>query len=217
MARVGLGRYSGAVRVYSGPMPTAQPHGFFQNTLASGEGSAEARARQRLLNFIRLPQASIRTRDAWRLGFRGLMELYEENYRKFQRLLPYLDGEVSKALRLPGVDGLPLHVEVLERGPYTLTLRMTHRFLLEATGTVEESPGLVLRLYRDAAQAEVLSLGDGEALKSFRSLLQAGQRPLQARWELNLFLNRWLEYCEAQGYAQLLPQVSRISSKAPLK
>ncbi|MGA1562546.1 MAG: DUF1249 domain-containing protein [Gammaproteobacteria bacterium] len=23
---------------------------------------------------------------------------------------------------------------------------------------------------------------------------------MQARWELNLFLNRWLQYCAAQGY-----------------
>ncbi len=182
-------------------MQTIQPRGFFQDTLTQSEDSAEARARRRLLDFICLPRTGRHARDAWRLGFRGLMELYAENYQMFQRLLPQLDATVGVSMLLPGQDDLPLHVSILESGPYTLTLRMTHRFLLDVeTGAHEEAPGLVIRLYRDALQAEVLSMGEGEALKSFRGLLAAGNRPLQARWELNLFLNRWLQYCAAQGY-----------------
>jgi uncharacterized protein YqiB (DUF1249 family) len=183
-------------------MQTLQPHGFFKTAQHSSEDTAEARARRRLLDFIRVPHTGRSARDAWRLGFRGLMELYEENYRIFQRLLPQLEAAVGVQFTLPGQDDLPLHVSILDVGPYTLTLRMTHRFLLDAnTGAREEAPGLVVRLYRDALQAEALSIGEGEALKTFRVLLEAGNRPLQARWELNLFLNRWLQYCAAQGYS----------------
>ncbi|MGA1562755.1 MAG: hypothetical protein ACO376_07200, partial [Gammaproteobacteria bacterium] len=83
-------------------MQATQPHGFFQTAQQRSEDTAEARARRRLLDFIRVPHTGRSARDAWRLGFRGLMELYEENYRMFQRLLPQLEAAVGAQLTLPG-------------------------------------------------------------------------------------------------------------------
>ena len=92
----------------------------------------------------------------------------------------------------------PLFLTLLEENRYTTTLLLTYRFT-DADGAVEE-PSAKIRLYHDSAQAEVLSMSQGESLRSFLSLVQEGEENLDARWRLNLFLSHWLRYCLEQGY-----------------
>ncbi|PZA00440.1 DUF1249 domain-containing protein [Gammaproteobacteria bacterium 2W06] len=126
-------------------------------------------------------------------SFAALMELYESNYIFLRRLVPQLDGR--RDAQVSSVDrGPDLHLEVIERCPYTTTLMLTHRF---ARRDGDESlPDLQARIYHDARVAEVLAT----------ETETAGQAPLAWRWGANRFLYRWLRYCLGEGHG--FPSVS---------
>ncbi|WP_018936078.1 DUF1249 domain-containing protein [Thioalkalivibrio sp. ALJ24] len=130
--------------------------------------------------------------------FAALMELYEDNYLQLRRLCP--EPPAAGAARVSRVNGaLDLHLEVLERTRYTLTLRLTYRFG-EGDGHVREQPDLRLRMFHDARQAEVLGrycrrTGEDRMIDTL-----AGQPGLGCRWRHNRFLNKWLRYCLRQGH-----------------
>ena len=111
-------------------------------------------------------------------SFVGLMSLYDNNYRRLQRLLGGFLPEPGESLvsRVPG--DVTLHIEGVARGPFTHTFRLTYRF----DGRPE--PDLVVRVYHDARLAEAMHAGPD----------------LDRRWAHNLLLNRWLEYCHERGH-----------------
>lgn len=120
-------------------------------------------------------------------SFAALMELYESNYIYLRRLVPQLDGR--RDAQVSSVDrGPDLHLEVIERCPYTTTLMLTHRFP-RAEGD-ESLPDLQVRIYHDARVAEVMKT-DAEVL---------ARGVLAWRWAANRFLNRWLLYCLGEGH-----------------
>ena len=116
-------------------------------------------------------------------SFRGLMNLWESNFRLLQQLLPSLEPKVDAARSLAAKDA-PLYLEVLERGPYTLTLMLTYRF--PGRG---EMPRLRVRVYRDAGVAQAMDADPSEL----------GEH-LDRQWERNALLNKWLDYCLAKGH-----------------
>ncbi len=119
-------------------------------------------------------------------SFAALMELYENNYIFLRRLVPQLDGH--RDAQVSSVDrGPDLHLEVIERCPYTTNLLLTHCFAQHPDG--ESLPDLRVRIYHDARVAEVLP----EPTQASMSLA--------ARWASNRFLNRWLRYCLGEGHA----------------
>ncbi len=116
-------------------------------------------------------------------SFAGLVDLWESNFRRLQRLLPQLDLSADSARSLSHTDA-PLYLEILERNPYTLTLMLTYR--LAGHG---DTPRLRVRIYRDARVAQAMDAepaGPGENL--------------QRQWERNLLLNKWLDYCLSHGH-----------------
>lgn len=126
-----------------------------------------------------------------------LMRLYEENASLLFRLIPDLREravESEAVITAP----LPLQLTIVEQSPYTTTLILTHRFVGE--NGEEEEPSARIRLYHDSDQCEVMSMSQGDSLRSFLSLVKSGEENLDARWRLNLFLNHWLRYCLEQGY-----------------
>lgn len=132
-----------------------------------------------------------------RRSFRGLMDLYEYNYTLMQRLVPVMDGLHGWANS--HVAGHPeLFLKLEERSRYTTTLLMTYIFAAPDGERIQD-PGLMVRLYHDARQAEAMSCRkDG-----FMALPIVGQeRPplLDCKWDSNLFLAKWLEYCLETGY-----------------
>ena len=130
--------------------------------------------------------------------FAGLMELDEENYMRIRRLCPGLDMISQHAVSR--VDGtLDLHIQLLDRCKYTTTILLTYYFQ-ESHGHWRPNPNLIVRIYHDARQAEVLS-------RSYRSPRSArhiqawtGQSELANRWNLNRFLYKWLGFCHHQGH-----------------
>jgi len=136
-------------------------------------------------------------RKLLRHNLSSLMGLYEENSSLLFRLIPEVRTVAVGSEQLIE-SPLPLILRIEEQSPYTTTLMLTHRFTME--DGVEQEPSAKIRLYHDSDQCEVMSMSQGESLRSFLSLVKSGEENLDARWRLNLFLNHWLRYCIEQGY-----------------
>jgi uncharacterized protein YqiB (DUF1249 family) len=110
-----------------------------------------------------------------------LMGIYECNYRRLMQLLgDPLHLPAHRRLRLGGRPAL--YVELGGRSRYTVDLILTHRF------AGERLPDLTVRLYRDARLAEALpQSGPADAGNPLARL--------PARWQANMLLYKWLEYC----------------------
>jgi uncharacterized protein YqiB (DUF1249 family) len=135
---------------------------------------------------------------SWRArprGFIALMNLYESNYLRLRALAGDLIGIVgTRHSRV--ADDCELVLAVSERTPYTSVLKLS--YLLPPAGrpaepvaVLERYPELRLRVYHDARLLEA----------------EGGERELHHRWQRNLMLNKWLEYCTDRGhqFAQAIP------------
>ncbi len=133
-------------------------------------------------------------------SFAGLMAIYEQNYRLIKELVGKLEVNDDEIVsRSPG--HLPLRLRVLERFRYTTTYSLT--YLFRETSVPHTDPDIVVRVYRDAAMAEVMGFGGDEAAGS-----ALNARPqsvdgwvLERKWQLNRFLEKWLEYCLNCGHS----------------
>ncbi|MDX1453899.1 MAG: DUF1249 domain-containing protein [Gammaproteobacteria bacterium] len=131
-------------------------------------------------------------------SFKGLMALYESNYRRLGKLLGNrraLPDEAVSAVR----DDLDLHLRVEEQTPYTTTFRLTYRFGEDGSG--EADPDLQVRIYHDVQVAEVLSCKPTHRHHMLKRFDARGQNELASRWQRNLLLNKWLEYCLERGHS----------------
>ncbi|MFK7794262.1 MAG: DUF1249 domain-containing protein [Gammaproteobacteria bacterium] len=137
--------------------------------------------------FARIPHPDPNT-------FAGLMEVYENNYIKLKRLCgnfnvlhEYSFSRVHQAL--------DLHLHVIERTKYTITLNLTYRFTDQQDNKSKDLPNLLIRVYFDAMQAEVLH----REMKRTTNNLDKDSR-LRNKWKDNRFLYKWLSFCIAQGH-----------------
>lgn len=127
----------------------------------------------------------------------ALMELYELNYIQLRQLVPDVnavrDSSVSRA------DGaLLLHLTVHERCKYTTTLHLTYLFS-DSEGDFP-APDLVVRMYHDAQVAEVISRGRPRGRRDAGYDRFHHQYSIEAKWQVNRFLHKWLGYCLRQGH-----------------
>jgi len=127
-------------------------------------------------------------------GKKPLMKVYEDNYQALVRLVP--DMEVSTAI-LSASDALPdLHMEVLERGKYTLTLAFLH--VLD--DQIVPDMYLKVKVYNDAQVAEVLTYQNKTGFARIYTYPNNNIRyPIEKR-RVNLFFSEWLAYCTSRGY-----------------
>ena len=127
------------------------------------------------------------------------MGLYESNYLRLARLAGDLRGLPDSAVSQVAGD-CTLMLTVCTRSPYTSELLLT--YLLPATAApelVERVPDLRLRLYHDARVLEACGAR------------VAAERELDRRWNRNLMVNKWLEYCLERGHSFLRGAASRNS------
>ena len=132
--------------------------------------------------------------------FAGLMELYESNYIKIRRLCNNFnvlsDYSVSK------IDhGMDLHLVVMERTKYTVTINLSYQFCNQQDmADLSHYPNVMVRVYFDAMQAEVLH----RVSKPRQSVVQSKFTPdpgwLCNKWADNRFLFKWLSFCLHQGH-----------------
>ncbi|MCC7097842.1 MAG: DUF1249 domain-containing protein [Thermomonas sp.] len=148
-----------------------------------------------------LPQLS-------RLGW--LMGLYSENHARLVRLFEPLDLARGHYLSQPG-NGPDLCLEVIERHPFTLDLRMSYGMTDPETGLPD--PSANLRLYRDARQVEATHCYAGRRWQDVVGMNATPKRILDHRLRMNTFLGKWLQYLAEQGHGvATLRRISKPST-----
>ena len=139
-----------------------------------------------------VPQAALTPRS-----FIGLMSIYESNYLRLLRVIPELerlDGYYQS--RVAGDCGL--HLEILERSRYTITLSLSY-FFYECEERIAD-PDLKVRAYLDGQLAEAMSLRGDHRHAELRRLSRVHGQELGSKWRRNTVLNKWLEYLMDQGH-----------------
>ncbi len=130
-------------------------------------------------------------------SFTALMHLYESNYVRLHWLLEDVRALPERQFSRVAAD-LPLHLEVIERSPYTTTLRLTY-FFEDDRGQVAD-PDLRIRIYQDARLAEAMACRRQHLHRALRHFDTAPGDELHRRWARNSMLNKWLEYCNDHGH-----------------
>lgn len=145
-----------------------------------------------LLDHQLVPQTIIKPRS-----FVGLMALYESNYLRLLQLIPELE-RLDGCFRSRVAGDCDLHVAILERCRYTVTLSLTYLFA-SGDGSVAD-PDMTVRAYLDGRLAESMGMRDDQRHARLRRFLRAHKPELDARWRRNVVLNKWLEYLSDQGH-----------------
>jgi len=145
-----------------------------------------------LLDYQLVPQTIVRPRS-----FVGLMAMYESNYLRLRQLIPEIE-RLDGCFRSRVAGDCELHVEILERCRYTVTLSLTYYFESDE-GRVAD-PDMTVRAYLDGQLAEAMSLSGSHCHTELRRLARLHRGELDARWQRNVVLNKWLEYLSDQGH-----------------
>jgi len=145
-----------------------------------------------LLDSQLVPETIVRPKS-----FVGLMALYESNFLRLLRLIPEID-RIDGCFKSRVAGDVDLHVEIIERCRYTVTLSLTYH-LTSAEGLLID-PDMLVRVYLDGRQAEVLALGKQQRQATLRRLVYEHRKELDRRWRCNVILNKWLEYLSDQGH-----------------
>lgn len=137
--------------------------------------------------------------SAFRISrFGYLMGLYAENYQRLERVFG-IESLRGDSLASSVDDGLDVRLELIERHPYTLELRLTYELLDPLTG--EPDPSAYLRVYRDARMAEVTHCYVGRRWQDVLGLDAPARTVVGHRLRMNVFLSKWLEYLADQGHS----------------
>lgn len=148
-----------------------------------------------LLDHQLVPQTIIKPKS-----FVGLMALYESNFLRLLSLVPELE-RLDGCYRSRVAGDCDLHVEILERCRYTVTLSLTYYFE-NGDGRIAD-PDMTVRAYLDGRVAEAMSLCGQHRHAELRRLAREHARELDRRWQRNIVLNKWLEYLSDQGHLVL--------------
>lgn len=130
------------------------------------------------------------------------VELYERNYSKLLELIPLLrQPELKCALAVN--NGHTLRAELLERGPYSVLLRL--RYSVNDPTPWLQDMEMQVRLYHDARVAEVVAY---QQHQHFRARYEVPNRGMLGRLEkrqVNVFLGEWLNHCLEAGFQLVTP------------
>ncbi len=125
------------------------------------------------------------------------MALYESNFLRLLRLLPDID-RLDGCFRSRVAGDCDLYVEIIETSRYTVTLSLTYQLATDDGLLVD--PDMMVRVYLDGQQAEVLAIGEAQRHAALRRLVFEHREQLDRRWRCNIILNKWLEYLSDQGH-----------------
>lgn len=148
-----------------------------------------------LLDSHLVPQTIVKPRS-----FVGLMALYESNYLRLLRLIPEI-GRLDGCFHSRVAGDCDLHIDILERCRYTVTLSLTYH--LETDDGLLIDPDMTIRVYLDGQLAEAMIVGQEQRHVALRRFVDEHRRELDQRWRRNIVLNKWLEYLSDQGHLVL--------------
>ncbi|MBL1265629.1 DUF1249 domain-containing protein [Candidatus Methylomicrobium oryzae] len=126
-----------------------------------------------------------------------LEQICAANYQKLLRLIPHLFDCRDTAIGVAD-NSSALHLEVLERSPYTLTILLSHSFKRNLEEFLE--PAVTIRLYLDLQLAEVISDHARAAVAKVYRNPGLSLEIMNYKWRLNYFLQKWLEHCLNKNY-----------------
>jgi uncharacterized protein len=131
-------------------------------------------------------------------SFVWLMDLYEENYRRLDRLF-----RPSKLLpdryRSSVGDDIDLLLHVVDRQVHTTEISLSYTLVDPGTGLA--TPSAVLRVYEDARLAEATHCLPGRQLVDVLGPFAKPRTVLEHRLRMNSFLSRWLDYLGDHGHS----------------
>lgn len=126
-----------------------------------------------------------------------LEKICESNYQKLFRLIPNLrsfkNSAIGRTANKPA-----LHLDVLERNPYTLTIELSHSFSRPLSELIV--PAVKIRVYLDAQLAEVIRDNDRPAVDRVYQDPGRAREIQDYKWRLNYFLEKWLDHCLKTDY-----------------
>ncbi len=118
-------------------------------------------------------------------------QLFELNYQKILKLIPPLK-QTSHSCVIKHNSEKDLHLIVEDRFAHTGVFTLTHK--LDCENGIVNKPDIKFKIYFDAQLLEVISVCNETTLnKSHPYLSQCSDMNIQ--WELNTFIERWLDYC----------------------
>ncbi len=126
-----------------------------------------------------------------------LEQICASNYQKLFKLIPNLLSVQDRATGLAALHAA-LHLKVIDKTPYTMTVELSHCFNVNWDEYLE--PAVIIRIYLDAQLAEVLS--DHARLSVSRVFQNPGLSTdiMDYKWRLNYFLQKWLDHCLKKNY-----------------
>ena len=127
----------------------------------------------------------------------GLIRIYEASYVRLAKLVPDLPG-CDRAMISRVAGALDLHLDIVERQPYTTSLTLTYQFT-DRGGRVLE-PNARINVYHDVRAAEVVSHCRRRRSRSIRPRTPGRMPELDRKWQMNRFLLKWLRFCTYQGH-----------------
>ncbi len=145
-----------------------------------------------LQDSLLVPEADVKPRT-----FVGLMALYESNFLRLQQLVPdlvRLDGYYRSCV----AGDCDLHLEIIERSRYTVTLSLSYFFVEDGVRIAD--PDMRIRVYLDGRLAEVMQLNGDHRHPGLRRLIRTHRHEMNLRWRRNMVLNKWLEVLMGQGH-----------------
>ncbi|SFV86996.1 hypothetical protein MNB_SUP05-SYMBIONT-4-784 [hydrothermal vent metagenome] len=113
--------------------------------------------------------------------------LFELNYQKILTLIPALKETTGDSVIIHQNEQ-DLYLFMEERTPYTGTFILTHRL-----GKINR-PDIKFKVFFDAKLLEVLSVCNETTLNNSHPYL-AQCNDMNIQWELNIFIEKWLDYC----------------------
>lgn len=131
--------------------------------------------------------------------FVQLMDLYEDNYARLDRLFAPANL-VPDSYRSSVGDGFDVLLEIIERHAYTTELRLSYDMVDPHTGL--HTPSAILRIYADARLAEATHCLPGRQLIDVLGPFPTVRAMSDHRLRMNRFLSRWLDYLRDHGHGR---------------
>ena len=133
----------------------------------------------------------------YRIDLPSHMAECDVNYHRIQKLFPGMRLEDKKSFEiLFSEQAYRVTLEVLDRGPYTTTIRIKQS---EKTDRWVVIPTISVRVYHDAKSAEVIRVGNQEVFHGVYEYPNRNMRQPDEKEQINKFLGEVLLLCVENG------------------
>ncbi len=125
-----------------------------------------------------------------------LQRLLENNYQKITRLIPNLSS-LNKDIIAKHEQYNDLYLWIDKKSTYTLYCTLSHKFCLDDIEI--KKPDIKIKVYFDAKLIEAISMCKDDMINSNHPYIN-GCSDFDLKWDLNILLSRWLDYCLNKQY-----------------